>query len=400
MNLGRTVLAVFLIAIMLISPLGAIASNPDSAAGARPRTDESYPSPKPGMASIDPSTGYKHPIASTDNAYAGAKPSTGKTPAAYRTGYVTYGPKPMSTTTGPSAGSIYQDENNLLREKKRVDNQLNATYNFKISSTSVAAKEKYLIGKKKYLNLKNKYIQARKVYVTEANAIFNYQKRLSEAETEEEKAEIEAEFNEKAKNYLIAQLTVLENQLQLVKDKNILVDGVYEAIEFYQQERARIEEGNLTNDELIESATEIKIYWFRIAKQFRSQYVMTLSNRFNSIIKKGNLFSGRFGELIEELKSQGEDTSKLERGLEIFDEDVAKYETIYEDLRQEYLDANSLAESDEVLRKANRLLTAMNHRLMKDFHLIKEMFYHYKKMQQGEEVDSAVLDQIIEEMEK
>ncbi len=373
MKSGNIIFAAFLLAIL-------ITCSADASTGKS--YDNSF------AAGMRASTDYYNESNSTD----------GNTEQGVRKQYVWVNPKSSAAGTISSTTGIRDQENYVTRERASVDNQIYRASTGEVPSTVAGIRGKYLIRKRNYLDATDKYLQAKSTYMTAAGSITDYNERLYEADSQE-KPEIMKEFNYKAKNYLLSQSSVLGKHLSALKEKYGLNGKISSTTEFYNKEGLRIRDGNLTDEELIDASKNLRSRWGNIYRGLMLNYAKGLSSKINSIAKKGHLFSERFGGMVDGLE-ESEDKEKLQRGLDIFDEDLNKFETIYWELKQEYADADSDEETDEVLRKGKRLLKEMNQRLMKDFHMLKKMFYHYKKIQAGEDVDSAVLDELLEQMEE
>ncbi|MFH1587618.1 MAG: hypothetical protein ABID38_07210 [Candidatus Diapherotrites archaeon] len=299
---------------------------------------------------------------------------------------------------GMDMNRVSEQQRTVERERERINYEISAISDANIIPEVARVKEKYLVQKRDYLDSRENYLEAKEGYVIATNAVVAYKERLRAAEPDE-KNEVRREFSVKARNYLVSQSDVLSKQLRIFRDNNILNGEVSDAIGFYERKRERIRDGNFTDDELVDASKEMKNHWNELRKRIKLNLGKALNNRINTIVKKGGQFSERFGAMIGKLAEEGKDTNRLERGLGLFNNDLNRFQMVYEELRQEYQDANSVSNADTVLRKGNRLLTAMNHRLMDDFHLMKRLFYHYKLIQQGHEADSTQLDAAIEQME-
>lgn len=125
------------------------------------------------------------------------------------------------------------------------------------------------------------------------------------------------DYLEKANNHLVSYLGVLKSRAEKSENKGIIPFDISKNIDAHvaelEQLRIKVQQANSTQ-ELRDANKELKDLWTKIRLETRYDFEILLNNRIDAFITKADNISTRLDVAILNLKSNGKDTSDLEKG--------------------------------------------------------------------------------------
>ncbi|MCX9010010.1 MAG: hypothetical protein OIN66_02705 [Candidatus Methanoperedens sp.] len=172
-------------------------------------------------------------------------------------------------------------------------------------------KDKYQDAKKSYQDAKERYQDA-KVKYNEAKLKYKSAKNnLSRDELKDKTRN----YLEDAADYMISHLELLKNNVESSENKGVLPTGAAANIDAHIVQltdiKTKIQAANTTK-ELTDSARELEDAWIKIDLEARYYAGIIVNHRIDLFVIKASNASERMDTLIQKLKDQGKDTSKLE----------------------------------------------------------------------------------------
>jgi len=237
-----------------------------------------------------------------------------------------------------------------------------------VVAAQATAGEQYEKANEIYQANKDNYDNARKNF-EEAKDIFEKaNKQLGKLKDENSTEELK----QKSKDYLLRAIDFAQSQLQVMKSRVensekgyipfnavTIIDGHTAQLE---QMKAKVEQANSTQ-ELRDAHKELKKIVVDINLETRYYMGIVLNHRIdNFIIKADNNVSIRLDSAIEKLKSQGNDTTNLEKEVTDFKNAVKVAKESHTKTKESYANHNGFATDGTITneRNANKFLEQGN----------------------------------------
>ncbi|AJF59670.1 MAG: hypothetical protein QT03_C0001G0163 [archaeon GW2011_AR10] len=250
------------------------------------------------------------------------------------------------------------------------------------------AKEKFEQNRERYLEIRANYVEA-KSRVAASIQSFNAVRARIRSAAPEDRNQLAVQLRVHARETLLNQVNAILNHLEAIKDKEVAPDNIDELTEFFSEVEASLENEEITQEELIEISSDIRVFWREHRLGLKKGVGLAINARIQAHFQKAETFSERLSEIIDRLEAEGKDVSLLERGLAKLDSDIEKFRSAYARLREQYSEADSRQEFNDVLTKGHRLLKAMNEQLKKDFRLMNALFKATRELIVSEEISGS-----------
>jgi hypothetical protein len=186
----------------------------------------------------------------------------------------------------------------------------------------------YQILKDNYNDAKAKYQDAKENY-NEAKLKFRSARSNLSLDKLKDKTR---DYLEKVANYMISHLKLLKNSVESSENNGVLPAGTVANIDAHIAQltdiKTKIQQANTTN-ELIDSARELQDTWIKIDLETRYYSKIIINHKIDLFILKADNASARMDTLIQKLKDQGKDTSKLE-------EEASSFDTLMNEAKQNH----------------------------------------------------------------
>ena len=186
----------------------------------------------------------------------------------------------------------------------------------------------YQILKDNYNDAKAKYQDAKGKY-NEAKLKFRSAKSNLSIDELKDKAR---SYLENAADYMISYLELLKNTVESSENNGVLPSGASANIDSHIAQltdiKTKIQQTNTTK-EMIDSARELQDTWIKIDLETRYYSKIIINHKIDLFILKADNASARMDTLIQKLKDQSKDTSKLE-------EDASSFDTIMNEAKQSH----------------------------------------------------------------
>jgi hypothetical protein len=186
----------------------------------------------------------------------------------------------------------------------------------------------YQILKDNYNDAKAKYQDAKERY---HEAKLKFKSAKSNLSIDELKDKTRS-YLENAADYMISHLELLKNRVESSENKGVLPSGASANIDSHIAQltdiKTKIQQANTTK-ELIDSARELQDTWIKVDLETRYYSKIIINNKIDLFILKADNASARMDTLIQKLKDQGKDTSKLE-------EDASSFDTMMNEAKQSH----------------------------------------------------------------
>lgn len=186
--------------------------------------------------------------------------------------------------------------------------------------------EQYKTAKEEYQQLKNDYDAAKQKFEDTKQQFNNAKEKVRSVKDNQSSEELKL----KSKDYLNAAIDLLVDHLELLKsraqdaeNKQILPfdasANIDKNIAQLEDIRTKVEQANTTR-ELRDAAKELDDAWTKIKLEARYYSGIIINHRIDLFLVKTDNASARMDTLIQKLKDQGKDTSKLEKEKSSFDD--------------------------------------------------------------------------------
>ncbi len=196
------------------------------------------------------------------------------------------------------------DRSNTTRTNAQISSEASAESSLS-AKTYIEARQRYMETKQDYQEAKQEWIDARNLYQRDKNEL-----RLRDVIS-------------KLKNFLLRSDQTMVAYLQDVKIKvssnenidaqtkaNIMSD-ISEDISWLEAKQSEIN-GATTKQELISLSRQLKDKWDEIKPKHKIIAGIYYVHRIDGLLDKGDRISDRIQNVIDELKDQGKDTTRLE----------------------------------------------------------------------------------------
>ena len=176
-------------------------------------------------------------------------------------------------------------------------------------------RQEYQIHKDKYYNTQKNFNAAKDLF-EKANAKF---RNAKDSESKEELALRAKDYLLRAIDLTASHLEVLKYRVELSENKGVIPFDASKIIDSHtaqlEQLRTTVQQAN-TVQELVAPHKELKDMWVKIRLETRYYFEILLDNKIDNFLLKADNVSVRVDAAIQNLKSQGKDTTKLEEKAE------------------------------------------------------------------------------------
>jgi hypothetical protein len=186
-----------------------------------------------------------------------------------------------------------------------------------------------------YQTLKDNYDSARAKYQDAKEKFKEAKLKFKSAKSNlsiDELKDKTRDYLENVADYMISYLELLKNRVESSEDKGVLPAGAVANIDAHIAQltdiKTKIQQANTTK-ELIDSARELQDTWIKIDLETRYYSKIIINHKIDLFILKADNASARMDTLIQKLKDQGKDTSKLEK-------DASNFDTLMNETKQNH----------------------------------------------------------------
>jgi tetratricopeptide (TPR) repeat protein len=222
-----------------------------------------------------------------------------------------------------------------------------------VVAAQATAKEQYEKANEIYQIKKGQYENTKKQFEEAKNIFEKANKQLGKSKDEKSKDELK----QKSKDYLFRAINFTQSQLQVMKSRVensekeympfnaiAVIDGHTAQLEAL---KGKVEDANST-EELRVVHTELKKIVIDINLETRYYMGIVLNHRIDNFIIKANNVSIRLNSTIEKLRTQGNDTTQLEREVADFKDAIIKANDSRTNTMQLYTTHNGFADNGTV----------------------------------------------------
>ncbi len=186
----------------------------------------------------------------------------------------------------------------------------------------------------KYANTERQFGDAKQQF-DKALKQFNAKK---DSKSKEELVLKTQDYLEKAIDHLISYLRVLKSRAENSENIGIIPFDVSKNIDAHvaelEQLRIKVQQANSTQ-ELRDANKELKDLWTKIRLETRYDFQILLNNKIDTFITKADNVSARLDAAIQNQKSNGKDTSELEK-------DATRFNNLVKDAKDSQQKTNDL----------------------------------------------------------
>lgn len=158
-------------------------------------------------------------------------------------------------------------------------------------------------------------------------------------------------YLESAADYMISHLEALKDRVESSENNGVLPAGAAANVDAHIAQltdiKTKIQAAN-TTQELIDSARELDNAWINIGLEARYYAGVVINNKIDLFIIKADNASARMDTLIQKLKNQGKDTSKLEEDASDFNNQMNEAKQNHQDDLDLYASHNGFDSSGKV----------------------------------------------------
>lgn len=253
-----------------------------------------------------------------------------------------------------------------------------------ITSARERFKEARELAKENYKQTVEQYKEAKEKFKDSREKIKENREKLKECvglktdKCNNIRATVKANAKPFLTNSADAILKLLENLKNKVEASNLEDAEKAELIAEVDASIAKINEAKAsadaltegaTNEEIKESAKEIREAWKEARKDVKRIAGELVHFRVGEIIKKAEKLEERLNMVLEKAKANGKDTSALQGLIDQFHQKIADAREKYEQAKQKYTEAKTAGDVDAVVKEANALLKEA-HKDLKEAHSI------------------------------
>lgn len=179
-------------------------------------------------------------------------------------------------------------------------------------------KEQYEKATEQYRKTKEKYEDTRDKFDKAKGDFEKANRQFKEGKDNKSKEELilkTRDYIEKAIDHAISNLNVLKSRAENSENKGVLPFDASKNIDAHiaqlEQLRTKVQQAS-TTVEFRDAYKELKDLWIKIRLETRYYYEIVLDRRIDNFITKADNVSAKIDAEIQNLKSQGKDTTKLE----------------------------------------------------------------------------------------
>lgn len=180
-------------------------------------------------------------------------------------------------------------------------------------------KEQYEKATEQYKKIKEKYEDTRDKFEKAKDDFEKANRQFREGKDNKSKEELilkTRDYLEKAIDHAISNLNVLKSRAENSENKGVLPFDASKNIDAHiaqlEQLRTKVQNAG-TTAEFRDAYKELKDLWVKIRLETRYYYEIVLDRRIDNFITKADSVSAKTDAEIQNLKSQGKDTTKLEK---------------------------------------------------------------------------------------
>jgi hypothetical protein len=224
-------------------------------------------------------------------------------------------------------------------------------------------------------------------------------------ELREAKAEDKNKLREKLKgasqDVLARHLNALEKQFQKLFEKGAISEEDYNALMAKIPElQAMLEDGNMTVEEVIAAAREIKKETSQMKHQARIKAGKGLLSRIEAFLAKADRAYTNTERLIAHIEARDGNQEDLRAALALFAVDVNTAKVFYEEARALYDEALTSDDPGTLINQGQTLVRLTSQRLKDSFHILKKTIQNYNMLRRGEPAEELDVNAMAEEQEE
>lgn len=241
---------------------------------------------------------------------------------------------------------------------------------------------------------KTQYDKTRQAYQNEVSAYKTARQNFMNAKTKFQKAKNatnKTEYEAQAKTFLQKSISAMIHYLQAVRNKTENVRGISDAdktniladidkdINWLTAEQEKLGSAT-TTEQLKEKATVIREYWNTAKTTFKKASAKIWIARLNFLIAKAEGLSEKTNAKIQELKTVGKNTSKLEAWQKELNQkiDAAKVDKLK---AEEQLPNISNVNADQIFKTIRRFVQDANQYMRKAHSQLAQIVQELKKVE-------------------